>query len=121
MEGQDQLNMLEVLRIDTGDAELDQVLAGYTDVLVGDNEIVKMEVLVLNLLRKRELIDRIYGFEAHERIFPGMYADNYCRYNCNNISDLPEVASHPPAENSDRSQSRRESISFKETTECYFQ
>lgn len=94
----------------------------------------KNEVLVLNLLRNRELIDRIYGFEAHERIFAGMYADmpdlghtglgkalNYCRYNCNNISDLPEVASHPPAENSDRSQSRKESISFKETTECYFQ
>ena len=41
----DKLNKLEALRIDTGDAELDQVLAGYTDVFVGDNEIVKMEVL----------------------------------------------------------------------------
>lgn len=42
---QDKLNKLESLRIDTGDAQLDQVLAGYADVLVGDNEIVKMEVL----------------------------------------------------------------------------
>ena len=94
----------------------------------------KNEVLVLNLLRKRELIDRIYGFDAHERIFAGMYADmpdlghtglekalNYCRYNCNNISDLPEVAGHPPAKNPDRSQSRKENTSFEETIECYFQ
>jgi len=39
------LNKLEALRIDTGDAELDRVLSGYTEVIVGDNEIVKMEVL----------------------------------------------------------------------------
>jgi predicted polyphosphate/ATP-dependent NAD kinase len=41
----DKLNKLEALRIDTGDGELDQVLAGYTEVIVGDNEILKMEVL----------------------------------------------------------------------------
>ncbi len=42
---QDKLNKLEALRIDTGDAELDRVLAGYTEVIVGENEIVKIEVL----------------------------------------------------------------------------
>ena len=42
---QDKLNKLEALRIDTGDAELDQVLAGYREVIVGDNEFFKMEVL----------------------------------------------------------------------------
>ncbi len=41
----DKLNKLEALRIDTGDAELDRVLAGYREVLVGDNEVLKMEVL----------------------------------------------------------------------------
>jgi hypothetical protein len=84
----------------------------------------KNEVLVLNLIRERELIDRIYGFKAHERIFSGMYASvpdlghtglekaiNYCKHNCNNTSGLPEVTDHPPTD--DRS--------FKETAECYFQ
>ncbi len=92
----------------------------------------KNEVLVLNLIRERELIDRIFGFEAHERIFAGMYASmphlgnsglekavNFCRHTCNNISDLPEVASHPPGDNPDRSQNRKGSVSFKETRECY--
>jgi hypothetical protein len=77
----------------------------------------KNEILVLNLIRERELIDRIYGCEAHERIFSGMYAAgpdadrtglekaiNYCRYNCNNISDLPEVTEHPRTDNSEQSQ-----------------
>jgi predicted polyphosphate/ATP-dependent NAD kinase len=42
---QDKLNKLQTLRVDTGDSDLDQTLAGYTDVIVGDNEILKMEVL----------------------------------------------------------------------------
>jgi predicted polyphosphate/ATP-dependent NAD kinase len=42
---QDKLNKLEALRIDTGDAELDQLLAGYKEVIVGDSEVLKMEVL----------------------------------------------------------------------------
>jgi hypothetical protein len=94
----------------------------------------KNEVLVLNLVRERELIDRIYGFEAHERILAGMYASmpqlgnsglekavNFCRHNCNNTSDLPEVASHLPGDNPDRTQNRKGSVSFKETRECYTQ
>ena len=94
----------------------------------------KNELLVLNLIRERELIDRIYGFEAHERIFSGMYASmpdlgltglekaiNYCRYNCNNTSGLPEVQDHLPADNPERSQSREENRSFTETADCYFQ
>jgi len=42
---QDKLSKLQALRVDTGDSDLDQALAGYTDVIVGDNEILKMEVL----------------------------------------------------------------------------
>jgi predicted polyphosphate/ATP-dependent NAD kinase len=42
---QDKLNKLQALRVDTGDSDLDQALAGYTEVIVGDNEILKMEVL----------------------------------------------------------------------------
>lgn len=42
---QDKLNKLQALRIDTGDVDLDQALTGYTDVIVGNNEILKMEVL----------------------------------------------------------------------------
>jgi predicted polyphosphate/ATP-dependent NAD kinase len=42
---QDKLSKLQVLRIDTGDLDLDQALTGYTDVIVGNNEILKMEVL----------------------------------------------------------------------------
>lgn len=91
------------------------------------------EVLVLNLLRERELVDRIYGFKAHERIFSRMYAGmpnlgqtglekaiNYCRYNCNNISGLPEAMNHLPADNPERSQQRRDNVSFNKTVECYF-
>jgi predicted polyphosphate/ATP-dependent NAD kinase len=40
----DKLMKLEALRVDTGDFELDQALAGYMDVMVGYNEILKMEV-----------------------------------------------------------------------------
>jgi hypothetical protein len=94
----------------------------------------KNEVLVLNLLRERDLVDRIYGFKAHERIFSRMYASmpnlgltglekaiNYCRYNCNNTSGLPEVMDHLPVDNMEGSQRKRNSVSFKETVECYFQ
>jgi hypothetical protein len=94
----------------------------------------KNEVLVLNLIRERELIDRIYGSKAHERIFSGMYASmpnlghtglekaiNYCRYNCNNTSGLPEVTDHLPADNPEHSQSRKDNRFLKETTDCYFQ
>ncbi|MBN2552684.1 MAG: ATP-NAD kinase family protein [Spirochaetales bacterium] len=41
----DKLNGLQALRVDTGDAALDQALAGYREVVVGDNEFLKMEVL----------------------------------------------------------------------------
>lgn len=64
----------------------------------------KNELLVLNLLRERDLVDRIYGSDAHERIFAKMYmsmphlghtglerALNYCRHNCNNITGLPDA------------------------------
>jgi len=40
----DKLMKLEALRVDTGDYELDQALAGYTEVTVGRKEILKMEV-----------------------------------------------------------------------------
>jgi hypothetical protein len=83
------------------------------------------ELLILNLLRERELIDRIYGFKAHEHIFSQMYAGmsdlgqtgvekaiNYCRYNCNNISGLPEVLNHLPTDNPKRSQKRENDLSF---------
>jgi len=42
---QDKLNKLQALRVDTGDSALDQALAGYMEVIVGGNEILKMEVL----------------------------------------------------------------------------
>jgi len=88
----------------------------------------KNEVLILNLLRERELVDRIYGFKAHERIFSQMYtgmpnlgqtgvekAVNYCRYNCNNISGLPEALNHLPADNPERSQRSKDNFSFKKS------
>ena len=92
------------------------------------------EVLVLNLIRERELIDRIYGFKAHERIFFGMYAAmpnlgntglekaiSFCRYNCNNTSVLPEVTDHLPEDNPGHSQGSQDNRSCTETAECYFQ
>jgi predicted polyphosphate/ATP-dependent NAD kinase len=42
---QDKLNKLQALRVDTGDSVLDQNLAGYVEVIVGGNEILKMQVL----------------------------------------------------------------------------
>ena len=42
---QDKLNKLQALRVDTGDLDLDRALAGYTEVVVGNEEILKMEVL----------------------------------------------------------------------------
>jgi hypothetical protein len=94
----------------------------------------KNEVLVLNLLRERKLVDRIYGFNANERIFSRMYAGmpnwghtgleravNYCRYNCNNISGLSETMNHLPTDNGERFRHRRENVSFKNKVECYFQ
>ena len=41
----DKLNKLEALRVDTGDLTLDQSLSGYTEVIVGYKETLKMEVL----------------------------------------------------------------------------
>jgi predicted polyphosphate/ATP-dependent NAD kinase len=40
----DKLHHLEALRVDTGDFELDQVLAGYIEVIIGYKEVMKMEV-----------------------------------------------------------------------------
>ena len=40
----DKLNKLKFLRVDTGNFDLDQTLSGYMDVIVGYNEILKMEV-----------------------------------------------------------------------------
>jgi predicted polyphosphate/ATP-dependent NAD kinase len=41
---QDKLSKLQALRVDTGDSDLDQALAGYIEVIVGDEEILKMEI-----------------------------------------------------------------------------
>lgn len=40
----DKLNKLEALRVDTGDFSLDQTLSGYTEVIVGYKETLKMEI-----------------------------------------------------------------------------
>jgi hypothetical protein len=93
----------------------------------------KNEVLVLNLLREIELVDRIYGFKAHERIFSRMYASmpnlghtglekaiNYCRYNCNNTAGLPEVMDHLPTDSTEGSELSKDNLSFKKTAGCYF-
>lgn len=93
----------------------------------------KNEVLVLNLLRERELMDRIFGVRAHEEIFSRMYASmpslghtgteravNYCRFNCNNISGLPEVKDRLTEDDIGGSQAKPDNVSFKEQTECYF-
>lgn len=40
----DKLLLLDALRVDTGDFELDQALSGYMEVIVGGNETIKMEV-----------------------------------------------------------------------------
>jgi len=45
---------------------------------------------------------------------------NYCRFNCNNISGLPEVKDRLTEDNSWGSQAKTDNLSFKEKTECYF-
>ncbi len=63
----------------------------------------KNEVLVLNLLREKQLLEKIYGTDAAEKLFSEMYqyididgiigsqkAINYVRENCGNISGLSE-------------------------------
>ena len=40
----DKIVKLEALRVDTGDFELDRILAGYMEVTVGYKETLKMEV-----------------------------------------------------------------------------
>jgi hypothetical protein len=94
----------------------------------------KNEILILNLLIERELVDKIYGCNAHERIFSQMYksmpnlgntglekAINYCKYNCGNITGLPEEIKYLLTNNSEGSQRIKEHESFKKTVECYFQ
>jgi predicted polyphosphate/ATP-dependent NAD kinase len=40
----EKLDRLEALRVDTGDLSMDQSLTGYTEVIVGHDETVEMEV-----------------------------------------------------------------------------
>jgi len=94
----------------------------------------KNEILILNLLRERELVDKIFGCNAHEHIFSKMYksmpnlgntglekATNYCKYNCGNITGLPEAMEYLLPNNSEDSQRLKEHESFKKAVECYFQ
>ena len=94
----------------------------------------KNEILDLNLLRERELVDKIFGSNAHENIFSKMYktvpnwgntgvekAINYCKYNCGNITGLPEAMKYFLTNNSEGSKGIEEYETFKKTVECYFQ
>lgn len=68
------------------------------------------EVLVQNLFQNRELLDRVYGSGAAERIFLELCrskdlsgttgverARSYVRKHCGNVDGLSAAASHPPA------------------------
>jgi len=92
------------------------------------------EVLTLNLLIEKELVDKIYGSDASERIFSEMYkhlpslgnsglekAINYLKDNCGNITALPEDIRSLATNDGKGSQRTKEYASFKKRVECYFQ
>jgi len=48
-------------------------------------------------------------------------AINYCKYNCNNITGLPESMKYLLPNNSEGSQRLKEHESCQKTMKCYFQ
>lgn len=92
------------------------------------------EFLILNMLREKELVNKVYGCNAYEHIFSKMYesmpnmgntglekAVNYCKYSCGNITGLPEDMKYLVTDNSEGSQQIQEYKLFKRTEKCYFQ